>query len=767
MTQYHSRTLLSYCLVIGAALSLSWLIYANQQQQSRSTEQLFNHSLPQLRAIGQLQQNLQRYERLLYEYYATTDRPRLSPQLKRVRQHIVDYRQVIADSDLYKQIEQPLSQALQTLTNNAEALDDTLTPRRVDWDRARELLIIISSASRDMEPLLEQLMQAIEQQAAGTSDHNLKSGQLASQLVIAFCLAVTLIALMIGFYIDRYLRESAERRRLAMFAERNPNPVLSTNWQGELLYRNPAAVEFISTITHARSEPVLPSKLFAQLKYLIASSDDTLADTLQLGSRYWHYTFSLVRDLNICHMHLEDVTERTLTKQRLEFQALHDGLTELPNRRQLEAQLQVTTTVINQSLPRELLLLSIHRFDRITANHGYQLGDQLIQQVAKRLQDCLQQQSQHYLQSRLFRLDGTSFGLLLCHRADTPADATNSTAFLLQQAMEQPFQHQDNQFHLTLRIGISCYPENTQRVDQLLRNADAALVAAKQTNQSAIQLYSEQLQQQQQQLMQIESELRQPDCQQQLCLHYQPKVDAQSGKITGCEALMRWFKNGQIHYSPAEFIAVAEQSGLIIQMGYRAIENAMQQALTWSQTLPVCIAVNLSSKQFQHANFLPRLRLLLQKYPGAEKLIEFEITESLLMHDLDASIDIMHQLKRLGFSLSIDDFGTGYSSLSYLKDFPIDKLKIDRSFIKNIAHNKDDQTLVKTIISLAHSLNLSTIAEGIETQEQLQLLRNYQCKEIQGFYFSKPLSAQEFDHRIIQANCDNRILPIIRPAAAN
>jgi EAL domain-containing protein (putative c-di-GMP-specific phosphodiesterase class I) len=316
--------------------------------------------------------------------------------------------------------------------------------------------------------------------------------------------------------------------------------------------------------------------------------------------------------------------------------------------------------------------------------------------------------------------------------------------------MSQAIIINDSEFHLSLTIGISHYPSHGQDADALLANADAALTRAK-LQGDGILCYSLDIQQKEQAWIEIERDLRQAIEKQQLQLYFQPKIKAQKHKISGVEALIRWQKDDGQMVSPAQFIPVAEQTGLIITIGDWVLEQGIKQAIQWQKDYSLddefTLAINLSAKQFQHPDFIDKLVRLVENHSLKTSTIELEITESLLINDINKSIEIMHQLKVMGFKLSIDDFGTGYSSLSYLKQFPIDKLKIDRAFVMDLEVNQDDKVLAKSIIDLAHNLNLSVVAEGVENQTQLAIIEQLGAEEIQGFYFSKPLKPEDLEQK--------------------
>ena len=747
--EYRARIIFVYITVIALAIMLSTFIFMSDRKLSESSNELFSNTFPALQEIGRLKQARIEHERLLYEYYATTDFDRLRPKITESRQAITaNLMSITKGNEIAVELE-PVHAEYDTIYMSAAQLDQTLAHASVDWDRARALLVSISDAGRRMDPYLDKLAADIESKARADSATNQEQRQLGTKLVIGFSVVIVALAILMGIAIDRYIRETAERKKLAMFAERNPSPVVSTDLNGEVLYQNPATKLLLDDLkSHSNhAQILLPSDFKAQIATMVKAHQDKYTGIIEIKHRTLQYTISLLNDLKLCHVHFEDITEQTKAQLSLQYQAFHHPLTDLPNRRNLEDLLEAKLTEDrdnNESFC--LMLVSLHHFDKITSIHGYQFGDELIQRVAYRLKIAMAQFHEQCFERSLFHLDSTTFGVLIKNAEKGKA---LQAAKDLKRTMTKTIVHGDNQFHLSLRIGISNYPKDSDCLSGMLRTADAALVQAKQDEHVSVQSYDESIHQNEQRLMLIESELRIALEEKELCLFYQPKVDAQTGQVNNAEALIRWHRNNKILYTPFEFIPVAEQSGLIIPIGERVIETAADQALEWKQNHPINIAVNLSSRQFQHTGFLDHLKDLTKKIPGIEKILELEITESLLMQDIHQSIELMHQIKNLGFKLSIDDFGTGYSSLSYLKEFPIDKLKIDRSFIMNMDTNKEDQTLVKTIVSLSKSLGLETVAEGVETEKQFELLRDFGCEEIQGYYFSQPLPADKFEERII------------------
>lgn len=736
------RVITVYILVMLLAVLLSGFIYVNDQRLQNTTEQLFSNSLPLLRHINELRTAKVEHERLIYEYYATTDRPRLLPAIEHQQSRLQQLLQKIKQKPLPMQ--EDLHKSHLTLVENAQAIDDNLKQDQIDWDQARSQLMTLSHTGRSIDPYLDLMTESIEAQAQHDSMASQDRIQLGTRLVISFCLAISALALLVGFFVDRYLRETAERKRLAMFAERNPNPVLSIGLDLSIRYCNPAAQRLTLQLDIENSD-LLPT----DLNKIIADGTQQDQGTLNLQQRTFSFTWSRLSDLEIGHLYLEDISEQRRAEQQLEHQAKYDRLTQLPNRQQLEDSIE--TQLAGDPKAFHLVLLNLHQFSRITASYGYRFGDKLLQRVSERLQHELR--SEQLLAPGLCRIDGRNFAFILPPHPDLKAEEQiHQLGQRLIGCMQEPITLDDNELHLSLCIGASQAPFDHDQVSGLLKCADAALMQSKKSDGHNLTLYSQKLHQRHAELLQLENEMRVAIKNQSFELYYQPKLSVNNNRIECCEALMRWIKDGKPHHSPAEFIPIAEQSGLIIPLGYWALENAFAQAQAWRESTPVITAINLSLRQFQHHDFISSLKRLRHQYTGIEAFIEFEITESLLMQDIEHSIGVMQAIKDMGFALSIDDFGTGYSSLSYLKDFPIDKLKVDRSFIMNMTTNNEDKMLVETIIKLAHSLGLTTVAEGVETEEQLQQLTTLECEEIQGYFISRPLPANAFNQFMQQGS---------------
>jgi len=437
---------------------------------------------------------------------------------------------------------------------------------------------------------------------------------------------------------------------------------------------------------------------------------------------------------------IRDITERKRYESQLERQANYDELTGLANRNLVQDRLnQALAFSHRHDCGLAVLFIDLDHFKKINDSLGHDSGDALLTQVASRLSCSVREGD------TVARQGGDEFVLLLPEiRAED--DVPEITQKLVK-AMSAPFNVNGRELHITCSIGIASYPKDGEDRQTLLKNADAAMYRAKELGRNNAQHYAAEMNVKAMERLVLENGLYHALARNEFLLHYQPQVDLRTGEIAGMEALVRWQHPELGLVSPAMFIPVAEDSGLIVSIGEWVLRTACAQNKAWQLAgfKPISVAVNLSARQFRQPDLAEMVAGILRETGLDPACLELELTESLVMQDVEKTISTLGKLKAMGIKLSVDDFGTGYSSLSYLKRFPIDTLKIDQSFVRDITTDPDDAAIAKTIISMAHDMQLRVIAEGVETEAQKSFLQQRHCDEMQGYFFSRPVPAEAFE----------------------
>ncbi len=431
--------------------------------------------------------------------------------------------------------------------------------------------------------------------------------------------------------------------------------------------------------------------------------------------------------------------ERKEAEDRIHFMANHDALTGLPNRALLKDRLsQVLLYAERYSRGATVAFIDLDHFKVINDSLGHNAGDELLKTVASRMVDCVR------TTDTVVRLGGDEFVVLLLDQSDN-VDSVSATIQKLAAAIARPIPLNGHELTVTSSMGLANYPADGADADTLLANADAAMYRAKELGRDNFQFYKPELNTKVREKFLLQEELRIALARSEFVLFYQPQVDLRSGRVFGVEALIRWKHPMHGILPPAKFIPAAEETGLIVPIGDWALQEACRQNKAWQDAgLPsMTVSVNVSARQFRDKTLIARVVDALRDSGLEARHLELELTESLIMQDVEQAVATMKSLQRLGVQLSIDDFGTGYSSLSALKTFPVARLKIDRSFIKDLPRNENDRAVASAVISLGRQLNLRVIAEGVENEEQIEFLRQHDCDEMQGFHFSKPITAQD------------------------
>ena len=438
-----------------------------------------------------------------------------------------------------------------------------------------------------------------------------------------------------------------------------------------------------------------------------------------------------------------DITERKEAEERLLHLAHYDPLTGLPNRLLFFTTLSHT---LKQAADHEwkvaVLFIDLDRFKNVNDTLGHHIGDELLRQFAQRVLSCIR------VRDTLGRMGGDEFALML-----TLAEGEQSAALValkILDVLRQPFSLLGHEATVAASIGVTIFPDDAADPETLLKFADTAMYRAKESGRDTYRFFTQEMNLHAQARLEMENALHRALDNHEFMLHYQPQVSLASGKIVGAEALLRWRRPDKGLVSPAEFIPILEDTGLIMRVGGWVIDTACRQIRDWKRqfTEPISIAVNVSGKQFVDAHLELDVLQALEIYQIPPALLEIELTESSMMSNAAQSAVLLERLSHLGVKISIDDFGTGYSSLAYLKRFPIDKLKVDIAFIRDVTTNPEDAAITRAIIHMAHSLKLAVVAEGVETAGQLEFLRDHHCDAMQGYYFSRPVPADEFEQML-------------------
>ena len=470
-----------------------------------------------------------------------------------------------------------------------------------------------------------------------------------------------------------------------------------------------------------------------------------------------------------------DITDRWQAEERIRKLAYFDGLTGLPNRTLMKELLEkALANAARYQRSLAVLFLDIDHFKRINDTLGHDAGDTLLREVAKRLLGCVRSSDQVARQHddledgndpAVSRLGGDEFVVILTE-VQSPEDATRAVKRIAK-ALAAPVKLAHDEVQVRTSIGISVYPDDGGDAETLLKHADAAMYQAKEEGRNLFRFFTRELNERAARRYALETKLRKAVEHGDFVLHYQPKIDIQRRAVVGMEALLRWHQPGEGLIPPGEFIPLAEENGLIVPIGDWVLQEACRQAAAWrAEGLPaLAVSVNLSAVQFKQKRLVERIARLLSETGLDARLLELELTESVLIEDTEASAATLNSLKQLGLNVSIDDFGTGYSSLSYLKRFPLNALKVDRSFVRDITTDPNDAAIVSATIALAHNLRLRVVAEGVEQRVQVDILKSQGCDEAQGYLFSRPLPAAEFARWLITCDLSDHLGAASSPAA--
>ncbi|CAH2031866.1 bifunctional diguanylate cyclase/phosphodiesterase [Trichlorobacter ammonificans] len=598
--------------------------------------------------------------------------------------------------------------------------------------------------------------------AASRSDASIFSGwraHLRNQTLVLFS-----IILVSSYLLARYQQSkrvqlqqtaaaNAKLRKLTHGIENSASAVMITDKNGTIEYVNRKFCqltgygidEAVGQNPRILKSEATPREVFDNLWRTILSGSEWRGELLNRrknGELYWSIaSISPLRDDQgeITHFiaNVEDINDRKNAEATIEHLAYYDPLTDLPNRRMLQDRLEIALKRSRrQGSGMALLYLDLDGFKHVNDNLGHPAGDRLLKEMATRYTSLLRDDD------LVCRMGGDEFAVIL-HDVHHDEDAVVVAHRLLEQTA-QPVQLDDSEVVVTASIGIALFPKNGDDTRTLEKNADIALYHAKGEGKNTFSFFDEELNSASRNRIALEQRLRQVLEKNELLVLYQPKISLATGKVTGVEALVRWNSPEFGMVSPLRFIPLAEETRMIIPIGEWVLETACRQQVLWQeQGLSLTMAVNLSSVQFKSPTLIERITAILDKTGMLAEQLELELTESALVEKPNEATWILEQLRSLGCGIAIDDFGTGYSSLAYLKNFPVTVLKIDRTFVRDLAHDSGDRAIAQSVVALANNLDMQTVAEGVEQQEQLAILRELGCAFVQGFIYSRPVPADE------------------------
>ncbi|MGE6631116.1 bifunctional diguanylate cyclase/phosphodiesterase [Bacillus sp. NPDC077027] len=572
-------------------------------------------------------------------------------------------------------------------------------------------------------------------------------------IFIGIMTLIVQLLMIFGSFIDHRINKQAEKmreneQRFQSLIKHNIDGIIVLSVDRKILSTNDAGKRILNICqlslgdtlsNHLMSDDEWHHFLHYSKKAITHDAEIKAADRFY----YFHVTYIPIhvnKHLDSIYLICKNLTKQRIAEKEIHVMAHYDELTELPNRRHGINHLKdVLTHQQETGKSTAVLFLDLNRFKVINDALGHNIGDLLLKAAANRLTQCLPDNG------FIARLGGDEF-LMIFSDIGSNLEEINRISKKIIRHFERPFLIQHHQLNTSISIGIAISPHNGVDGMELMRKADMAMYLSKKYKQSRFEFFTESMEKQSEDRLNKELELRDAIQREQFVLHYQPQVSAKTRKMTGTEALLRMKAPDGSLKSPDEFIDLAEESGLIIDIGKWVIDTACRQAKIWQDKgLLIPVAVNLSAKQFHSEDLIDLIKGTLKKYDLKPHLLELEVTESMTMDNIKQSKQILTSLKHIGVRISIDDFGTGHSSLSYLKDLPLHRLKIDKSFIEDIQHDSKSERITGAIIAMGHQLSLEVIAEGVETFEQAQLLSAQGCDDLQGFYYSRPIPSEEVE----------------------
>lgn len=698
-------------------------------------EGLARHDLAWLVQIGALKSDILGQSLALQRLYATADSAAFDAadagRRQRIRDSIVRLRMQCPDCpDLTG-----LADGQAGIETHGAQLAAVMRTSPLDWDAAREHLYAADGEAMRTDALLGQLAARVEARVEASRRMVETTARRVTWSVLASAAAILALSGFFGYYTWRNVIEARVRRRLAQFPERNPSPVFSLSPAGELQYANPAARALAAKLLGdaGAAERLLPEQARCGLPAPAGLGEEQAGWEYVIGGATLHCGLHCMADLGVCHAYVRDITEQRQAERQLLHQAMHDAVTGLPNQRAFQDRLD---EILTNRGAGAVLLLRLDRFRGVIETLGHGAGEQVLCAVGERLAGLIATDPRLCC---VHRFEGELFAILL--NGDDADGEVPRLAARIAEAMQAPLALDGRSLFFSFSIGAAVFPGDGADRARLLRLADTALHLVLHTGGNGFRRYDADMDRCALERLETEHALRHAEQRGELELHYQPQVAIDTGRIVGLEALVRWRHPSKGLISPAEFIPLAEETGMIGPMGEWILATACAQNRAWQVAglPPVVVAVNISPRQFADPGLPGSVRRVLAETGLDPAWLELEVTEGAAMQDLAQAEAALAEFKAIGVSLSIDDFGTGHSSLAYLSRFPIDKLKVDQSFVRHLDREAGDAAIARSVVALGHALGLTVIAEGVETTAQLDRLRAFGCQEIQGYLFSRPV----------------------------
>jgi diguanylate cyclase (GGDEF)-like protein len=742
--RYRKSLAVVYGAILAFNLLLTFVIYLQGERTLQAIRPLIEEDLPLLERLSDLKVAVVDEEPTFYEYLFAGDRERFLARHGRNRAVIeagLAARTAFAEHPALFEIERQYREIL----DRAVRLDRALQAPPAEREAARaliaELAVICADINATVDLLVGELRGIVAERGALA-----QARVLATVLWVAgFAAVAFVVAVLVGYHVHAYLAEARERRRLGLFPERNPNPVLSLARDGTVLYANPGAAALLERLGFPpEARRLLPPDIGERLAQALRAGEDTVEWEHEIGGRILDGRAHWLSDPEMFHAYLVDVTERKRAERTLAHLAYHDPLTGLPNRRRFERDLE-------EVLGREegfgaVMLLNVDRLRRVVDSLGHSAADEVLRAAGRRLASALEG-FEEAARARVYRFEGDLFAVLI--GGSRVADAAVPAQRRVREAMLAPLAVRGHEVFVTFSIGYSLFPVHGQDGNRLLAIADAALHQVRLAGGNGMRCGLPENDVAAAARLEMEALLQHALERNELKVDYQPQIGIASGALLGVEALARWHSPALGWVPAATFVPLAEETGLIAAVGTWVLRAACRQGAAWSAAgrRGFTIAVNLSARQFADEALVDTVAGVLAETGLDAGRLELEITEGAAMQDPARAAAVLSRLKGLGVGIAIDDFGTGYSSLSYLRRFPIDRLKIDQSFVGGMAGDAGDAALVRAIVALGHSLGLQVVAEGVEHPAQLEALARFGCDAYQGFLAAPPVPWEEFTAR--------------------